>query len=91
MELFLKKHVPENEREGLLEKVLENKSVLSLFDKETKQKSAYFTTKEVRAEEEKLLRFTDAIAGKAADALPLHAVTKGLKNKTLTDEQKASL
>lgn len=88
VELFLGKHVPENEREGLLEKVLENPQVLSLYDKETKEKSRYFTTKDVRAEEEKLLRFVDTVASKSADTLSSSAIKKGLENKTLTDEQK---
>ena len=88
VEIFLKKHVPFNEREGLLEKIIECKDVLSLYDKETGKKTGYFTTKEVRAEEEKLLRFADGIANKVTHALPSQIVKKGLNGKALSLEQR---
>jgi Ti-type conjugative transfer relaxase TraA len=86
--LFLRKHVPEIEREGLLERVLEHPNVLTLYNKETKESSGYFTTKEVRAGEEKLLRFADSIASKSIRHLPSRSIAKGLENRTLSDEQK---
>jgi Ti-type conjugative transfer relaxase TraA len=88
VELFLRKHVPETEREGLLERVLEHPNALPLYNKETKEQSGYFTTRLVRAEEEKLLRFADSIDQRSAYGLSSFAVAKGLENRTLTDEQR---
>lgn len=88
VEHFLRKHVPEAEREELLKRVLEHPNVLTLHNKETKEQSGYFTTKDVRAEEEKLLRFADSIAQRSTYGLSSHAVAKGLENRTLTDEQR---
>lgn len=88
VELFLRKHVPESEREELLERVLAHPEVISLYPKETKEKSGYFTTKQVRVEEEKLLRFADTIAHGSGYRLPSHAIAKGLDDRTLTDEQR---
>ncbi|OJW51839.1 MAG: hypothetical protein BGO67_07395 [Alphaproteobacteria bacterium 41-28] len=79
VEIFLKKHVPLNEREGLLEEILSDKSVLSLFDKETE--TGYFTTQDVRSEEEKLIRFADTIAKRRTFALPSVFISKGLSGK----------
>ncbi|HCC24959.1 MAG TPA: hypothetical protein DEP85_05570, partial [Holosporales bacterium] len=69
VEIFLQKHVPLSEREGLLEKVLDQRGVLSLYNKETGKKTNYFTTQEVRTEEEKLFRFADSIANKSRAGL----------------------
>lgn len=84
---FLRKHVPINEREGLLEKVLDHSNVVPLYDKESQEKSSYFTTHEVRAEEEKLVRFTDAIANKSSASLSRFSIEKGLEGKSLSTEQ----
>ncbi|MBA3814484.1 MAG: AAA family ATPase [Alphaproteobacteria bacterium] len=90
IECFLQKHVPLNERVGLLEKVVEHPDVLPLYDKENGQKTAHFTTKQVRAEEEKLLRFADGIANKSTFALPSNLAENGLEGKTLSQEQKTA-
>jgi len=88
VEIFLQKHVPFNEREGLVEKVIESNAVLSLYDKETGKKTGYFTTQEVRSEEEKLLRFADGIAKRDVSALHPKFVEKGLEEKNLSPEQR---
>ena len=49
---------------------------------------SFFTTTTVRFEEEKLLRFSDAIAKRPASKLSYGAILKGLENKTFTEEQK---
>lgn len=87
VEIFLKKYVPLNEREGLLEKVLNHSNVVSLYDKESQEKSSYFTTHEVRVEEEKLVRFADVIANKFSSFLSPFSIEKGLKGKNLSAEQ----
>jgi Ti-type conjugative transfer relaxase TraA len=88
VEAFLKKHVPLNEREGLSDKIMSESNVLSLYDRETGEETGYFTTREVRAEEEKLLRFAYKIAAKETFSLPFVFIDKGLKNKTLSEEQR---
>jgi Ti-type conjugative transfer relaxase TraA len=87
---FLNKHVPSNEREGLLEKVLEHSQALPLYDKGTQKETGYFTTQSVRKEEEKLIRFADSIAKKSAVSLSSISMEKGLENSRLSEEQKAA-
>lgn len=88
VEYFLQKHVLLKERVGLQEKILEHSHVISLYDKGSGQKTAYFTTKAVRAEEEKLLRFADAISNRFVRVLSSAASRKGLGKRTLSDEQR---
>ncbi|HUX78500.1 MAG TPA: AAA family ATPase, partial [Alphaproteobacteria bacterium] len=90
VDLFLQKHVPPSEREGLLEAVLEHSQILPLYDKDTKEKTGHFTTQKVRAEEEKLLRFADTIAKKTTVRLSSVSTEKGLEDKNLSDEQKTA-
>ncbi|OJW47894.1 MAG: hypothetical protein BGO67_03115 [Alphaproteobacteria bacterium 41-28] len=88
VEIFLQKHVPVNERGGLLEKVMSSSDVLQLYEKDTADITQFFTTAQVRAEEEKLLRFADAIANKPAFGLHPICIEKGLEGKSLNHEQK---
>lgn len=90
VEVFLQKHVPFDERKGLLERALQDAQVLSLYDKETQKETGYFTTQAVREEEEKLLRFTDSIAKRSAIPLSDLPIEKGLEGKILSDEQRKS-
>ena len=56
------KHVPDIEvRERLVEDALSNKSVVALF-RQDNSKTQYFTTAEIRAEEEKVLRLSGYVA-----------------------------
>jgi len=56
------KHVPDIEvRERLVEDALSNKSVVALF-RQDNSKTEYFTTAEIRAEEEKVLRLSGYVA-----------------------------
>jgi hypothetical protein len=59
----------EEKSQELLESVLSHKSVMALYDKETGQKTEFYTTSEVRSEEEKLIRFADHIAGRSRESL----------------------
>ncbi len=87
VETFLKKHVPLEKREQVLEGVLNHASLIPLYDKDISQKTAYFTTQEVRAEEEKLLRFVDKIAKRPAPTLSPEAIAKGIEGRALNKEQ----
>ena len=84
---FLKKHVPLEERASVFEGVLNHSALLPLYDKETGQRTPYFTTLEVRAEEEKLIRFADKVAKKSAPVLSTEAIEKGLEGRALSQEQ----
>ncbi|MBP6951535.1 MAG: AAA family ATPase [Alphaproteobacteria bacterium] len=88
VEFFFQKHVPSNEREGLLEKVLEHSQTIPLYDKETREKTGFSTTQRVRTEEEKLIRFADSIAKKSAVRLSAFSIEKGMEGKNLSNEQK---
>ena len=88
VEFFLTKHVPSEVKGVLLEKVLEHADVVPLYDKANGKETAHCTTKTVRLEEEKLLRFADSIANKRTFALGTVAAEKGLEGRTLTPEQR---
>ncbi|HUX79702.1 MAG TPA: AAA family ATPase [Alphaproteobacteria bacterium] len=84
---FLKKHVPHEEQSHVLEGVLSHPTLLPLYDKETEQRTPYFTTQEVRAEEEKLIRFADKITKRSAPILSSEAIAKGLEGRAFSQEQ----
>ncbi len=88
IQTFLTKHIPMDEREALFEKIRSHPSVIELFDKDTSKKTNLFTTKDVRLEEEKLLRFTDQIAKKKIAPISLYYQEQSLQGKSLTEEQK---
>lgn len=87
IELFLNKHVPLEMREDVFEGILSHKSLLLLYDSETTQVTGCYTTKRVRDEEEKLMRFAEAIAQKSAPSLSASSIAVGLENKSFTEEQ----
>ncbi|OJW55183.1 MAG: hypothetical protein BGO67_05270 [Alphaproteobacteria bacterium 41-28] len=87
VESFLKKHVSLEKRECVLEGVFSHPSLVPLYHKDTGQRTAYFTTHNVRAEEEKLLRFADKIANKSAPVLSPEAIAKGIEGRALSEEQ----
>ena len=89
VEIFLNKHVPNDDREGLREKVLGHAQLIPLYDKETGQQTTYFTTADVRSEEEKLMRFADRIASKARAALDQPLAVSKEEKIVLSAEQKA--
>lgn len=87
VELFLKKHVAVEGRKEVWQGILGHPYLLPLYDKETGAKTTYFTTQEVRAEEEKLMRFADTIAKQPSHSLSSQAIEKGMKGRTLSEEQ----
>src|SRR3990167_5668503 len=90
VEVFLNKFGPEEEKAQslLLENILSHKSLLSLYDKATGEKTGTYTTKDVRAEEEKLIRFADHIANRPRKGLGC-SVPSPKGNIKLSAEQKA--
>ncbi len=87
VEAFLRKHVPAPEREKLFGAITNHPKVLGLYEKDTGTDSGYFTTEEVRREEEKLLRFADGIAGRHGSPLKASSVAFGKEGKSLSSEQ----
>lgn len=84
---FLNKHVAVEGQSHVFEGVLNHSGLLPLYDKETGQKTSYFTTHEVRAEEEKLIRFADKIARNPAPVLSSDSIAKGLEGRAFSEEQ----
>jgi Ti-type conjugative transfer relaxase TraA len=87
---FLTKHAGQVDHADLKENVLSHLSVIPLYDKETGEKTPFFTTHEVRQEEEKLLRFADSISKRSSHALTTAAIEKGVEGRAFTQEQKAA-
>jgi hypothetical protein len=87
VDVFLKKHVVTEERKQVTEGVRSHPSLVSLYDKETGQQTPYFTTKEVRAEEEKLMRFADSVGKRPVSALSSAAIKKGMEGRSFSEEQ----
>lgn len=61
---FCQKHVPEHLSEHIIEVILDNNDLEVLYDKETNKPTGYITTNQVRAEEEKALRFAQAVSNR---------------------------
>lgn len=61
LDWFLKKHVLEEDRAGVKQAILGHKELVPLYEKEEGQKTGFYTTKHVRSEEEKLVRFAESI------------------------------
>lgn len=74
-------------REQVVEEILSHPSLVPLYNKETGNKTAYFTTKEVRAEEEKLLRFAASVGKRTVSSLSVEAVAKGMEGRAFSEEQ----
>lgn len=71
---FCETHLPEEIQGAMVSRILNLNRIKPLYDKETGEQTAYFTTKEVRAEEHKLMRFTNSIQEKAS--FPIHDAIK---------------
>lgn len=87
---FLEKHALHGDCSKLKEAVLSHLSVIPLYDKETGEKTSFYTTQEVRKEEEKLLRFADAIAKRSVPVLSDASIKKGMEGRAFSQEQKAA-
>lgn len=84
---FLKKHVGMEERKQVVEEILHHPSLVPLYNKETGDKTTYFTTKEVRTEEDKLLRFAASVEKRSVSSLSPEAAAKGLEGRAFSEEQ----
>lgn len=87
IDVFLKKHVSVEKRKQVIEGILTHPTLVPLYDKETGNKTGYFTTIDVRAEEEKLLRFAASVGKRTAPFLSSEAVAKGMEGRAFSEEQ----
>lgn len=87
VDVFLKKHVGVEHREQVQVGILSHPTLLPLYDKETGHRTPYFTTKEVRAEEEKLLRFAESVGKRSVPSLSPKAIEKGMEGRSFSEEQ----
>ena len=84
---FCTKHVPEEDRQQVQDAVLDHARIVPLLCAESGEKSQYFTTKEARAEEEKLLRFVGRVADRESFTINQQNKTNALDGLALSTEQ----
>jgi Ti-type conjugative transfer relaxase TraA len=87
IDLFLKKYVGAEHREQVLEGILSHPTLLPLYGKETGEQTPYFTTKDIRAEEEKFMRFADSVGKRFVSPLSPKAIEKGMEGRAFSKEQ----
>ena len=87
---FLNKHVPLGDHETLKDGVMNHLSVLPLYHPDSGEQTPFYTTMNVRLEEEKLLRFADTIASRSRSPLGEDSAEKGLFGKALNEEQRSA-
>jgi Ti-type conjugative transfer relaxase TraA len=88
---FMEKFVPEQDRDGLRGKILKHKSIVPLYDSKTKEASGFYTTKPIRLEEEKIIRFSERIDQNGFKKVDQEVVNQISSSKGLYEEQNLSL
>jgi Ti-type conjugative transfer relaxase TraA len=84
---FCETHLPEEIRGEMVSRILDLRRVKPLYNKTTGERSAYFTTKEVRAEEHKLMRFAKSVQEKSSFPIDEHIKEKVCAERSLNREQ----
>lgn len=84
VDAYLFKHVRVDLREGVKERVLAHSDLVRLYDKKTEDLSGFYTTKSVRAEEERVIRVADRIVENRGSIASQGAA----QAYTFSDEQK---
>lgn len=84
---FCTKHVPESHCQQVQTAILGHDRIVPLRCGKSGEKSQYFTTKDVRAEEEKLLRFAGRVANRQSFAIKEQVKTAALDGLALSAEQ----
>ncbi|MBW8308046.1 MAG: AAA family ATPase [Candidatus Paracaedibacteraceae bacterium] len=87
VERILEKFVDEEDKGVLRDKIFSHKSMVTLYDKNSQTEAALFTTKEVRAEEEKLVKFAAKVNECESKLIQEHIS----KEKGLSAEQDKAL
>jgi Ti-type conjugative transfer relaxase TraA len=88
---LLKKHYPKNELETFKKEVLSHKSLIPLFDKETREHVNAWTSKEIREEENKILRFAAKVFNKSYKPVKPEVIKDVVEARTLKPEQEIAL
>jgi len=84
---FISKHTPLPLNERVFSLVMAQKNLLKLYDKNTREETGNFTLKEVREEEEKLLRFAKKINKNPREEISLEVKQEVLGSFALSKEQ----
>lgn len=88
---FLVKHVDKEDIHSVKQQVLTSKSIIPLYDKETKEITAYWTTQDVRQEEEKGVRFARAVNEKGDKIVKASSIIQVTQNRSLSSEQQQAV
>ncbi len=84
---FLNKHCDSEDREELKKQVLNHTNIIPLYQDEPLKQERLFTTKAVRAEEEKLLRFAHKVNDYGIKNIISEAFTQTIESRSLAQEQ----
>lgn len=88
---YLNKHVDGDGRTEIKKAVLAHENILSLYDRETGKATSYFTIKEVREEEEELLKLVEKVNDSNGKHIS-QKISKGvIEGKRLYKEQETAV
>jgi len=88
---FLLKHVDQQEIGSIREAVLSHKNILALYDPHMLLQTDRYTTTTVRREEEKCLRFAEAVYDTGSISIKEEQLQKSISKQTLNEEQAKAL
>ncbi len=87
LDRFLIKHVDQEDIDSVKQQVLTSKSTIQLYNKETKEITAYWTTHDVRQEEEKGVRFAHDVNERGCKIVKASSIVQITQNRSLNSEQ----
>ncbi|MGN6670400.1 MAG: AAA family ATPase [Candidatus Nucleicultricaceae bacterium] len=90
IENFIEKHVPHDEKDAIKQSVFESKDLLSLLDPATGKETDFFTLKQTRENEEKLLRFAHHLQQQKSMVIAADIKESIKERYTLSSEQQAA-
>ncbi len=88
---LLEKFVEATDRDVLRDKIFAHKSIITLYDKHSQSDIGLFTTKQVRTEEEKLLRFAARVNEVGVKRIKPQIADNLATEKGLSSEQEAAV
>jgi len=91
LDTFLAKHIDLKEVLVLKEAVLRHENTVALYEPDTFEKTHRYTTTQVRSEEEKLLRFADAVHTRGRAVVKEKFIQRVIHERKLSEEQVKSL
>lgn len=91
LERLLDKHLDREDIPKIKEAVLSDAGIIRLYDKSSHQEISCFTTKAIRAEEEKLLRMSESVHTRGNKNLEKDIVNHKINSSSLTPEQQEAV